>query len=196
MYRQPEVWHSLMEKLTKMVCDYLLAQISHGVDAIQLFDSWVGCLSPEDYRTYVLRYTREIMRSVGGRVPRIHFCANSAHLIEDFVQTGADVLSVDWRLPIEEAWARSGRGGAREARGTRWGERDGGGRTGIQGNLDPVLALSGGDAMRAGVQRTLDQSSGQRGHVFSLGHGVLRETPPENLREVVRMVHETTRMRR
>jgi uroporphyrinogen decarboxylase len=177
MYRQPEVWHLLMGKLTRMVCDYLASQISHGVDAVQLFDSWVGCLNAEDYRTYVSRYTKEIMSCVDGRVPRIHFCANSAHLLEDFVQTGADVLSVDWRVPLGGAWATSG------------------GRAGIQGNLDPVLALSGGDAMLAGVQRTLDQSKGQRGHVFSLGHGVLRETPPEHLRKIVQMVHETTEAR-
>ena len=142
MYRQPEAWHLLMAKLTRMVCDYLASQVSHGVDAVQLFDSWVGCLSPEDYRTYVSRYTKEIMSSVDGRVPRIHFCANSAHLLEDFVETGADVLSVDWRVPLAGAWAASA------------------GRVGIQGNLDPVLALSGGDAMLARRPRTLDRVQG------------------------------------
>jgi len=175
MYRQPEAWHLLMSKLTRMVCDYLSSQVSHGVDAVQLFDSWVGCLSAEDYRAYVGDYTKEIMTSLRGSVPRIHFCANSAHLIEDFVDTGADLLSVDWRLGIGEAWGRCR------------------GRVGIQGNLDPVLALSGGEAMRRGVREILAQSQGRLGHVFSLGHGVLRETPPENLREIVRMVHQGTK---
>jgi uroporphyrinogen decarboxylase len=177
MYCQPEMWHLLMSKLTRMVSDYLSSQISHEVDAIQLFDSWVGCLSPEDYRTYVSKYTKEIISSLDGRVPRIHFCSNSAHLLDEFIEAGADLLSVDWRIEIGDVWTRSG------------------GRVGIQGNLDPVLALSGGEAMRSGVRRILQQSKGQRGHVFSLGHGVLRGTSPENLREIVQMVHDTTATR-
>jgi uroporphyrinogen decarboxylase len=174
MYRQPETWHLLMSKLTEMVCDYLSSQVSRGVDAVQLFDSWVGCLSPDDYRTYVSRYTREIFRSLDGKVPRIHFCANSGHLFGELLESGADVLSVDWRMQIGDAWGKSG------------------GRVGIQGNLDPVLALSGGEAMRAGVRAILERSKGQQGHVFSLGHGVLRETAPENLRQIVQTVHENT----
>ena len=177
MYRQPETWHALMGALTKMVSAYLSGQISHGVDAVQLFDSWVGCLSPSDYENYVARYTAEILRSLEGKVPRIHFCANSASLFEQFVETGPDVLSVDWRMGISDAWDRSK------------------GRVGIQGNLDPVLALAGGEAMLRGVRETVEQSKGRRGHVFSLGHGVLKETPPENLREIVKVVHETTRRR-
>ena len=112
------------------------------------------------------------MRSLDGRVPRIHFCANSSSLIEEFVETGPDVLSVDWRVQISDAWRRSSD------------------RVGVQGNLDPVLALAGGEPMRREVGRIVEQSRGQRGHIFSLGHGVLRETAPENLREIVRMVHD------
>lgn len=177
MYRQPETWHTLMGLLTTMVKSYLSSQVSHGVDAIQIFDSWVGCLSPRDYREYVSSYTREVIESLGGRVPRIHFCANSSALVEDFIETGADVLSVDWRLDISEAWRASEK------------------RVGVQGNLDPVLAVAGGEPMRRGVGRILESSRGQRGHIFSLGHGVLRETDPENLREIVKMVHATTSQR-
>jgi uroporphyrinogen decarboxylase len=173
MYREPETWHSLMRALTKMVKAYLATQVSHGVAAVQLFDSWVGCLSPSDYERYVSGYTKEIMRSLEGRVPQIHFCANSSSLLKQFIDTGPDVLSVDWRLPIAEAWAASG------------------GRVGIQGNLDPVAALAGGEAMRRETEEILEQSRGKKGHIFSLGHGVLRETNPENLRELVKIVHGT-----
>ncbi len=177
MYREPETWHRLMGALTEMVTTYLERQVSHGVAAVQLFDSWVGCLSPSDYGSYVSEYTTQIMRSLSGKVPRIHFCANSSSLLEQFVQTGPDVLSVDWRLRISDAWERSG------------------GRVGVQGNLDPVLALAGGEPMRREIGEILEQSKGRSGHIFSLGHGVLRETEPDNLRDAVKLVHETTRRR-
>jgi uroporphyrinogen decarboxylase len=178
MHREPETWSLLMNKLTSMVVRYLDLQVSHGVEAVQLFDSWAGCLSPGDYHSHVFRYTAKIFRSLKGNVPRIHFCANSSALFEDFVQTGPEVVSIDWRIPIEDAWRRSKN------------------RVGIQGNLDPVLALAGGKPMLRGVKEILERSEGRRGHVFSLGHGVLRETDPENLRQVVRKVHETTAKRR
>jgi uroporphyrinogen decarboxylase len=177
MYREPETWHGLMRALTKMTKTYLAHQVSHGVAAVQLFDSWVGCLSPSDYETYVSKYTKEIMRSLEGKVPRIHFCANSSSLLEQFIETGPDVLSVDWRVRIADAW--------RVSRG----------RVGIQGNLDPVLALAGGGAMGRGAGDILKESKGRKGHVFSLGHGVLRETDPENLRSLVKLVHERTKKR-
>ena len=175
MYREPETWHRLMSALTKMVKGYLARQVSHGVAAVQLFDSWVGCLSPSDYENYVLEYTKEIMGSLDGKVPRIHFCANSSSLLEQFIKTGPDVLSVDWRIRIASAWDASD------------------GRVGIQGNLDPVLALAGGEAMKRGAREIVRESKDHAGHIFSLGHGVLRETDPENLRELVRMVHESTK---
>jgi uroporphyrinogen decarboxylase len=137
----------------------------------------VGCLSPSDYESYVFEYTEEIMHSLGGKVPRIHFCANSSSLLEQFADTGPDVLSVDWRVQISDAWRRS------ES------------RVGIQGNLDPVLALAGGEPMRREIGRIVEQSKGRPGHIFSLGHGVLRQTEPENLRDAVRLVHEMTRRR-
>ncbi|MDV3244349.1 MAG: uroporphyrinogen decarboxylase [Nitrososphaerales archaeon] len=178
MYGDPETWDLLMRKLTSMVKLYLGEQIRHGVQAVQLFDSWVGCLSPSDYARYVMPYTREIFGSIGGRVPKIHFCANSASLLEQFCEAGADVLSVDWRMRIGEVWKRCNE------------------RVGVQGNLDPVVALAGGEALRAGVDEILKDASLRSGHIFSLGHGVLRETPPENLKRIVRMVHEQTRRKR
>ncbi len=176
MFSKPDLWNILMRKLTDMVKSYLAEQVRHGVAAVQLFDSWVGCLSPSDYKNYVSGYTKAIIGSLNG-VPRIHFCANSSSLIEQFVDVGPDVLSVDWRIQISNAWQRT---------------RD---SIGIQGNLDPSLASADGDPMRREVAGILAQSNGHMGHIFSLGHGVLRETPPENLREIVRTVHDTTRRR-
>ena len=177
MHSQPEAWHALMEKITKMAVSYLGAQVRQGVDAVQLFDSWVGCLSKEDYDRYVARYTKEVFASVRG-VPTIHFCADSYHLIESFRRTGPDVISVDWRVPIEQVWERTGRS------------------VSVQGNLDPVVASTGGREMDRQVASILRRSEEHRDrHIFSLGHGVLRETDPENLKRVVRMVHRATRRR-
>jgi uroporphyrinogen decarboxylase len=174
MYSKPEVWESLMRKLTKMVKDYLNAQVKYGVRAVQLFDSWVGCLAPSDYEQFVLQYTKDIFSSISG-VPRIHFCADSSSLIEDFHRTGADVLSVDWRVPIDDVWKRCS-----EA-------------TAVQGNLDPVVAVTGGREMERRLSDILERARGHKGHVFSLGHGVLKNTDPENLRKIVALVHQRTR---
>jgi uroporphyrinogen decarboxylase len=174
MYEQPETWRSLMSKLTLLVRQYLTAQVKSGADCIQLFDSWVGCLSPEDYRVHVKEYTTSVFDYLSGTVPRIHFCANSSSLVEEFSSTGCDVLSVDWRFPIADVWRRSDESLA------------------VQGNLDPVAALSGGNAMEAGVSAILRGALGKKGHIFSLGHGVLRETPPEHLQRIVQRVHSET----
>jgi uroporphyrinogen decarboxylase len=178
MYNEPEVWTALMGKLTRMVKLYLRDQIAHGVNAVQLFDSWVGSLSPEDYKQYVLPYTKEIFDSIDPSVPTIHFCASSSHLIEQFHSTGARVLSVDWRVGIGDVWQRCSDSVA------------------VQGNLDPVAAVAGGEKLESEVSRILGDAEGHMGHIFSLGHGVLRDTPPENLRRVVNMVRERTRKRR
>ncbi len=177
MYSEPELWRSLMAKLTKMVGDYLSAQVKHGVQAVQLFDSWVGCLAPEDYEQSVLPYTTEVLAAISG-VPKIHFCADSASLIELFHRSGADVLSVDWRVPIEDVWTRCV------------------GETAVQGNLDPAAAVAGGELMERKVSGILTAARGRMGHVFSLGHGVARETNPQNLQSIVKLVHERTRSRR
>ena len=176
MYSQPETWALLMDKLTKMVRDYLHFQIKSGVRAIQLFDSWAGFLSPEDYEQFVMAYTQEIFSSVHG-VPRIHFCANSSALVELFHQTGVDVLSVDWRVKIDEVWTRCEE------------------RTAVQGNMDPVIAVVGGDDMTRRVADILAKAASHNGHIFSLGHGIHKETDPENLRRIVEVVHKVTRVR-
>jgi len=177
MYGDPDAWKALMKKLTSMVKTYLYAQIEHGVDAVQLFDSWVGSLSAADYTRYVLPYTREVVESIGGRVPTIHFCANSGSLIEEFRSTKAEVLSVDWRIDIGDVWTRCEE------------------KVAVQGNLDPVLAAVGGEAMNRGTEEILQRAQDHKGHIFNLGHGVLKETAPENLRDIVKLVHETTRLR-
>jgi len=174
MYSDPDTWRPLMRVLTGMIKDYLGSQIRHGVSAVQLFDSWVGCLSPDDYREFVAPFTKEIFESVGS-VPRIHFCADSSALVEEFHDTGPEVLSVDWRVPIDQVWERCD------------------GHTSVQGNLDPAAALAGGTEMEKRVKDFLARAEGRRGHIFSLGHGVLRDTDPENLRRVVQLVHEKTR---
>lgn len=177
MYGDPDAWKALMKKLTSMTKSYLDGQIEHGVDAVQLFDSWVGTLSAEDYARYVLPYTSEVIESVGGRVPTIHFCANSGSLIEKFRSTKADVLSVDWRMDIDDVWTRCEE------------------KVAVQGNLDPVVAAVGGEAMKRGTGEILRRAQNHKGHIFNLGHGVLKETAPENLRDIVNIVHETTRLR-
>jgi uroporphyrinogen decarboxylase len=174
MYSEPEVWEALMTRLTRTVRDYLVAQVRSGVGAVQLFDSWVGSLAAEDYRRFVFKYTKEVISSVSG-VPRIHFCADSSALVEEFHATGAELLSVDWRVQLGDVWRRCSE------------------RTGVQGNLDPVIALAGGDVMQERVGRILGSAKGHKGHVFSLGHGVLQGTDPANLQKVVRMVHDQTR---
>lgn len=175
MYSQPETWKTLMEMLTRMVKEYLRRQVKHGVRAVQLFDSWVGCLSKDDYEQYVLDYTKEIFDSLDGVVPGIHFCANSGSLIESFQKVGPDVMSVDWRVSIDEVWRRTDE------------------QLAVQGNLDPVLALAGGERMESKVRGILKRASERKGHIFNLGHGVLRETPAENARRIVEIVHKETR---
>ncbi len=177
MLSKPDLWEALMAKLTQMVVAYLNEQVEHGVAAVQLFDSWVGSLSASDYSQFVFPFTKKIFDSVRS-VPRIHFCADSSALVEEFHRAGPEVLSVDWRVPLSDAWKRCG-----EA-------------TAVQGNLDPVAAVAGGAAMEDRVSGIIKLAQGHPGHIFSLGHGVLRETDPENLRRIVKLVHETTRIRR
>ncbi|MCW3982549.1 MAG: uroporphyrinogen decarboxylase [Candidatus Bathyarchaeota archaeon] len=177
MYGQPETWQLLMEKLTKMVQEYLCFQVKHGVHAIQLFDSWAGCLSCEDYNQFVSKYTHTIFASIP-KVPKIHFCADSGALIEQFQKAGADVLSVDWRVPLEDVWRR-----CRE-------------QVAVQGNMDPAAALAGGEFMKRKTKHVLEAARPYCGHIFSLGHGVLKETAPENLQWITEKVHNLTSSRR
>lgn len=175
MYGQPTVWHALLEKLTEVVSRYLLAQINAGVDVVQLFDSWVGALGPSTYRRFVQPYTRRIfaaVKQVG--TPAIHFGTGTAGILELMAEAGGDIISVDWRVELDEAWARIGY------------ER------GIQGNLDPTRLLASWDVVEEGMHDVLRRADNRPGHIFNLGHGVLAPTSPDVLRRLVDAVHEAT----
>ncbi|HEY6405986.1 MAG TPA: uroporphyrinogen decarboxylase [Ktedonobacteraceae bacterium] len=175
MFSQPQVWHDLMNKLTEVVSGYLVAQIQAGADVVQLFDSWVGALGPGIYRQYVQPYTRRIFEEVKRTgAPSIHFGTGTASLLELMTETGGDIISIDWRVELDEAWARIGY------------ER------GIQGNLDPTRLLAPWEVIEEGMHDVLRQAANRPGHIFNLGHGVLAETPPDMLRRLVDAVHETS----
>jgi uroporphyrinogen decarboxylase len=172
MYGQPEVWHALMEKLTEVTSRYLIAQVKAGVNVVQLFDSWVGALSPSVYRQFVFPYTQRIFQAVKATgTPSIHFGTGTGTLLETMAEAGGDLMCVDWRFDLDEAWKRIGY------------ER------GIQGNLDPTLLLAPWEAVEAGVKGVLDRAAGRPGHIFNLGHGVLAATEPDMLKRVVETVH-------
>ncbi|HEY4033557.1 MAG TPA: uroporphyrinogen decarboxylase [Ktedonobacteraceae bacterium] len=176
MYGQPEVWHALMTKLADLVSDYLVAQIKAGADVVQLFDSWVGALSPSVYRRFVLPYTQQIFRAVKQTgTPAIHFGTGTAALLPLMVKAGGDVISVDWRVDLDEAWAQIGYD------------------RGIQGNLDPTMLLTSWPVIEAGMHEVLRRAGNHPGHIFNLGHGVLASTDPDMLRRLVDAVHEATR---
>ncbi len=176
MYGQPEVWHALMTKLADVVSDYLLAQIRAGADVVQLFDSWVGALSPSVYRRFVLPYTQRIFRAVKQTgTPAIHFGTGAAALLPLMAEAGGDVISVDWRVDLDEAWAQIGYD------------------RGVQGNLDPTLLLTSWPVIKAGMHDVLRRAGNRPGHIFNLGHGVLAPTDPDLLCRLVDAVHEATR---
>ena len=175
MYGQPEVWDALMEKLSEVVTRYLLAQIRAGVDVVQLFDSWVGALGPSAYARYVQPYTRRIFEAVRQTgTPAIHFGTGTASLLELMAEAGGDIISVDWRVELDDAWTRIGF------------ER------GIQGNLDPTLLLAPWDVIERGMLDVLRRANQRPGHIFNLGHGVLAQTEPDMLRRLVDAVHQVT----
>jgi len=172
MYQAPDTWHLLMKKLGDMVGAYLAAQARAGAQALQLFDSWVGCLSPDDYRTYVAPHSRRALSLAGAAgVPLIHFGTGTATFLEDFAGAGGDVISIDWRIPIDAAWTRIG------ARA-------------IQGNLEPVALLAPEAERNRQVRDILKRAGGRPGHIFNLGHGVLPETDVAAVRAVVDLVHD------
>jgi uroporphyrinogen decarboxylase len=178
MYGQGEAWNNLMTKLTTMVSDYLSSQVRAGVDAVQLFDSWSGCLSPADYEEYVLPYTKKIFDHLeGSGVPRIHFGVGTAGILKSMSKIGCEVFGVDWRIQIDEAW-------------------DAVGPVGIQGNLDPAAVLGNWRLVETRTMEILDRTKGRPGHVFNLGHGVLPETQPEQLQRLVKFIHGSTLTKR
>jgi uroporphyrinogen decarboxylase len=174
MYAEPQAWHELMRRLAELVGTYLAAQARAGARALQLFDSWVGCLSPADYAEYVFPHSQrafELARASGGSVPLIHFGTDTSTFLSDFARAGGDVIGVDWRVPLDVAWERIGRDRA------------------IQGNLDPVALLARPPELEKRVRDVLGRAGGRPGHIFNLGHGVLPETPVESVQAVVDWVH-------
>jgi len=168
MFGAPEAWHALMAKLSEVVRRYLLAQVAAGVDAVQLFDSWVGDLAPADYVEYVQPHVRRILADVEkAGVPVIHFGTGTATLLEAMRDAGGTVLGIDWCTPIGAAWERIGYDRA------------------VQGNMDPCALLAPRSVAIAHAARVLDAASGRSGHIFNLGHGILPETPVDNVRAVV-----------
>lgn len=174
MYSQPLAWHALAEKLSTVVADYVSAQIEAGVDVIQIFDSWVGALNAPDYREFALVHTKRIFEAVGSRVPTIHFGTGTGAILAEMREAGGDVIGADWRIRLDEAWARVGHDRA------------------VQGNLDPTLLLGPRDRLLAGAQEVLAQAAGGPGHIFNLGHGILPMTPVENVQVLARYVHEAS----
>ena len=173
MMAEPEAWARLMTKLSDVVGDYLLAQARVGAQVLQVFDSWVGVLSPSDYHDYVMPYTkRAIDKARQGGVPIIHFGTESNGMLELIRDAGGDVIGVDWRIDLDAAWARLGDDVA------------------IQGNLDPIALFAPWPELKKRAQRVLDLAAGRPGHVFNLGHGILPQTPVDNVKRLVDFVHE------
>jgi uroporphyrinogen decarboxylase len=173
MYAAPDVWHALMERLSEALAGYVTAQVAAGADVIQLFDSWVGNLSVEDYGEFVAPYSARVLAAAG--VPTIHFGTACTHLLGELAAAGGDVIGLDWRLPIDRGWELAGLD------------------RGVQGNLDPALLLGPFDRVEAQTERILDAVGGRPGHIFNLGHGVLPETDPAVLRRLRELVHDRTR---
>ncbi len=171
MYRDEGAWRTLMEKFARAVVIYLNAQIAAGAQCVQLFDSWVGCLGPHDYRRYVLPYMKQILGGITPGVPVINFGTGNPELLPLLAEAGGSVIGVDWRIPLDQAWERIGHQRA------------------VQGNMDPMVLLADRTLIRKRVQEVLDQANGRPGHIFNLGHGVVQQTPVENAIAVVDYVH-------
>jgi len=173
MYSEPEAFDSLLAKLSETMAGYLRAQVDAGASAVQLFDSWVGALAVDDYEARVLPHTRSIFDALlTAGVPRIHFGTDTAALLESIASTGPDIVSLDWRVPLDAGWRRVGHD------------------RGIQGNLDPAVLLGPPELVRERARDILRRAGGRPGHIFNLGHGVLPSTPVENLQLLVETVHE------
>ena len=172
MYNDPAAWHAMMRLISRALAKYLNAQIAAGAQAVQLFDSWVGCLSPDDYREFVLPHSKSVIQNVTPRVPVIHFGTGTAALLELMREAGGDVIGLDWRVRLDEGWQRVGHDVA------------------VMGNLDPVVLFAKRDVLHEQAKRILAQAGGRVGHIFNLGHGILPETPVENVIALIEMVHE------
>jgi uroporphyrinogen decarboxylase len=175
MFGDPATWHKLMDTLTEVTIRYLRAQVKAGVQVVQLFDSWVGSLGRREYEESVLPYSRRIFDAINELgVPTIHFGTGTAGLLEQMTAAGSSMVSVDWRIPLDEAWRRIGYD------------------KGIQGNLDPAVLMAPWEVIERESRRVLDSAGGRPGHIFNLGHGVLADTPSENLTHLVELVHRVS----
>ena len=172
MYSTPEVWHALMEKLSVLLAEYLSVQIQAGAQAVQVFDSWVGTLSPQDYERFVLPYSRRVLQTAQALgVPAIHFGTNTATLLPLMKCAGGDVIGLDWRVPLDDGWKLLGD------------------KVAVQGNLDPAVLFAPLPEIKARVGDILRRAGGRPGHIFNLGHGILQHTPVDAVRAVVELVH-------
>jgi uroporphyrinogen decarboxylase len=172
MYREPATWHALMEKLTETSARYVAAKARAGADVIQVFDSWVGALSPSDYDEFVAPYAERMLAAVD--VPTIHFGTGTATILQELAAAGGDVIGLDWRIPLDRGWAEVGHD------------------RGVQGNLDPAVLLAPWERIEAETRAILERAGGRPGHVFNLGHGVPPDTDPAVLRRLTEFVHEAT----
>ncbi|HKG54074.1 MAG TPA: uroporphyrinogen decarboxylase [Anaerolineales bacterium] len=173
MYSAPDVFHALMEKLSIVLSDYLVAQIRAGAQAVQVFDSWVGALSPADYERFVLPYSQRVLQAaIAENVPVIHFGTNTTTLLPLMKRAGGDVIGLDWRIPLDDGWALLGPDVA------------------VQGNLDPAVLFAPLSEIKTRVHDILRRADGRPGHIFNLGHGILQNTPVDHVKAVVDMVHE------
>ena len=176
MASEPELWHRLCERLADHAITTLTVQVEAGASVVQLFDSWAGALHPDHYRRWVGPHSTRILAAMADLgVPTIHFGINTGELLTQFADAGADAIGVDWRTPLAVARERTG------------------GKVALQGNLDPALCLAPWETVAAEVRRVLDDNGGHPGHIFNLGHGVLPQTDPEILEQVVALVHEEGR---
>jgi uroporphyrinogen decarboxylase len=172
MYSEPEAWHTLMRRLSDATSGYLNEQIAAGADVVQLFDSWVGCLAPEDYRRFVQPHVKRLIDALTPGVPVIYFGTDTSGLLELMRDTGGDVIGLDWRIDLGTGWERLGS------------------TVSVQGNLDPVVLFAPLDELRDRTAAILESAAGRSGHIFNLGHGILPDTPVDNVVALVEMVHE------
>jgi len=174
MYNDPKAWHALMERISRAVAEYMLAQVEAGVQAVQLFDSWAGLLGPDDYREFVLPYSRyvfDVVQSKYPDLPAIHFATGATGLLAELREAGGTVIGIDWRVDILDAWNRLGTGVA------------------VQGNLDPTVLLAGNDVIESKAKKILNRVGNRNGYIFNLGHGVLKQTDPAQVAFLVDLVH-------
>jgi uroporphyrinogen decarboxylase len=176
MYNSPEVWDELVSKLVDVLAEYAVEQVRSGADALQIFDSWVGCLSVEDYRRYALVPTTQLIQRLQKetKVPIIYFGTDSSTLLPSMAETGAEVIGLDWRIPLDAGWHTVGHDRA------------------VQGNLDPVLLFASWRELQQRAEHILRLADARPGHIFNLGHGILPHTPVDNVKNLAQFVHEFT----